>query len=599
MGVCGSKDVPQKENDTETTSSKPADQGVKVSVSADETGGETKKKGVRMGGVTFEDEAKPKNKAFDGLTKQQKVVLEEFFSKGNVKSNEEQMKAAQDSGLTKTQVMERYDLYGDDDEEQSSSMDFGDSDNEPEQDNMQVPGAVEDIPLDAPNHPSRFPTEYLENQYTIDKELGRGAFGVVSLGVSTDANQKLGQGTKVAIKKMTQIFKNPSGTKRLIRELRVLRILDGHPSLTRLLDLKIPTPHNLEKFGTILMVFECMDSDISGHLKNPNITYTEEQLRSIVFQIICGLKYMHSANFVHRDLKPQNILMRKSATTPGGWDCKLCDFGLARCIKKVEKKEELDLGAEAYFPTEKEDPNKLRSYKFQAKITKHVVTRYYRAPEISLLIQKRELLPAIDMWSIGCILGELLQMIPGNEQGRKMGRNQRKREILLKGSADLVLSPRMFKDRPIIRQQQLNIIFKFLGTPSKEYINSIEKADFRRWINAQEYRKGANWEEMFPKASSGSLDLMRNMLRYDASERFTYEHCLQHPWLSGFEDVENANRAHEPCQEPFEDVYLNDHELRLLVVDEILSFNQEWKNHMDWKKDYGRLVNKTQTNVSA
>jgi len=571
-----------------------------TAAAAPEEAGAKPKKGVKF---SAEPEEKV-HKAFQGMNKHDRLLLEEFFTKGNTSSVEEREKAAKDTGLTVEEVMRRFDEYEDDDDTDSNfgedeEGDEGEEEVQAKKATLGVQGqetGEQEIPLDSPDHPSRFNVEYLDNQYKMHKELGRGAFGVVSLGVSTERS-KLGKGVKVAVKKMTNIFGNPSGTKRLIRELRVLRILDKHPSLTRLLDLKIPTPHNLEKFSQILMIFECMDSDVSGHLKNLEITYTETQLKSIVFQIICGLNYMHSANFVHRDLKPQNILMRRSTTTPGGWDCKLCDFGLARCFSKVEKKEGMDIGAEAYFPAHKEDPNKLRSYKFGSKLTRHVVTRYYRAPEISLLIQKRELLPAVDMWSIGCILGELLQMIPGNEQGRKVGRNQRKRDILLKGSADLVLSPRTFKDRPIIRQQQLNIIFKFLGTPSKKYIDSITNAEFRRWINAQEKWKGANWEERFPNASSGCLDLMRKMLSYDATERFTTAQCLQHPWLAGFEDPEDANRTHEACQEPFEDVYLNDHELRLLVVDEILHFNPEWRDHLDWKKQYGHLLNKTQTNL--
>jgi len=440
-------------------------------------------------------------------------------------------------------------------------------------------------------HPSKFPLHMLEGQYDMKKELGHGAFGVVSLALSTEKQTNLPVGTKVAIKKMLDIFGNPSGTKRLIRELRVLRYLSHHPSITQLLDVKIPKPHDLTKFSTILLVFECMDGDLSDHLKNPKIQYTEGMLRSIMKQIMTGLKYMHTAGFVHRDLKPQNLLVRDRgvALEDDRWQAKLCDFGLARCIHRNENAPEI--AAEKIFTEKNADPNDLRKYKFQPKITKHVVTRYYRAPEISLLIQKREKLPAIDIWSVGCIMGELLQMIPGQEQGVRG-----KREILLKGAADLVLSPRTFHNRPIISKQQLNVIFKFLGTPSNDYISKIKNNDLRKWIQNQDLREAEDLSKRFKKVSPECLHFMRQMLHYDVEERYDIQQCIDHPWLQCEADDE-LNMSHEQIVEDFEDVYLNDHQLRLMVVDEILHFNPRWRQALQLQ--YQALINKTKTNVDS
>merc|ERR1719461_553258 len=434
------------------------------------------------------------------------------------------------SALNKIKAELKASLAADEEEESTGEVDFSDEE--------EVEG--EDALL---KHPSKFPLHMLEGQYEMKQELGHGAFGVVSLALSTEKQTNLPVGTKVAVKKMLDIFGNPSGTKRLIRELRVLRYLSHHPSITQLLDVKIPKPHDLTKFSTILLVFECMDGDLSDHLKNPKIQYTEGMLRSIMKQIMTGLKYMHTAGFVHRDLKPQNLLVRDRgvALEDNRWQAKLCDFGLARCIHRNVDAPKID--AQKIFKEEDADPNALRAYKFQPKITKHVVTRYYRAPEISLLIQKREKLPAIDIWSVGCIMGELLQMIPGQEQGVRG-----KREILLKGAADLVLSPRTFHNRPIISKQQLNVIFKFLGTPSKD----------------------------FKKVSPECLDFMRQMLHYDVEERYDIQQCIDHPWLQCAADDE-MNMSHDMIVEDFEDVYLNDHQLRLMVVDEILHFNPRWR----------------------
>merc|ERR1719427_2570382 len=283
-----------------------------------------------------------------------------------------------------------------------------------------------------------------------------------------------------------------------------------------------------------------------------------------------GLKYMHTAGFVHRDLKPQNLLVRDRgvALEDNRWQAKLCDFGLARCIHRNVDAPKID--AQKIFKEEDADPNALRAYKFQPKITKHVVTRYYRAPEISLLIQKREKLPAIDIWSVGCIMGELLQMIPGQEQGRNG-----KREILLKGAADLVLSPRTFHNRPIITRQQLNVIFKFLGTPDADYIAKIKNDDLRKWIRQQEKRKPEDLQQRFKKVTPECLDFTKCMLQYDVDKRYDVEQCLKHPWLNVADD-DDLNQSHEKIVEDFEDVYLNDHQLRLMVVDEIMNFNPRW-----------------------
>lgn len=101
-----------------------------------------------------------------------------------------------------------------------------------------------------------------------------------------------------------------------------------------------------------------------------------DHIQYFLYQILRGLKYIHSANVLHRDLKPPNLLLNSNC------DLKICDFGLSRGVEDEQK----------------------------GDLTEYVVTRWYRAPEIMLACQ--EYTKAIDVWSVGCIFAELLARQP-------------------------------------------------------------------------------------------------------------------------------------------------------------------------------------------
>jgi len=290
-------------------------------------------------------------------------------------------------------------------------------------------------------------------------------------------------------------------------------------------------------------------------------------LRDIMKQLLTAIKYMHSANYVHRDLKPENILVRKRKNGPS--EFKLADFGLARSFTENDARP--SIASEKIFPFATSVYDKT-VFRFKKKISKHVVTRYYRAPEISLLMQERSLCDKMDIWSMGCILGELLQMIPGNEINGK-------RKVLMRGACDLVLSPK----KGNISTQQLNIIFQVLGTPSAEYIENIQNEHIRRWVLHLKKKTPMNFNALFPEVSEECIDFLKGMLEYDPSKRMSPDECLQHPWLSVEED-DHLNMARDPVCEDFEDVFLTGHELRLMLIDEILHYNPEWRNHLTYKQ---------------
>nr|XP_017248037.1 PREDICTED: mitogen-activated protein kinase 9-like isoform X3 [Daucus carota subsp. sativus] len=211
-----------------------------------------------------------------------------------------------------------------------------------------------------------FFTEYGEaNRYQIQEVVGKGSYGVVGSAVDTHT------GERVAIKKINDVFDHVSDATRILREIKLLRLLK-HPDIVEIKHIMLPPSRR--EFRDIYVVFELMESDLHQVIR-ANDDLTPEHHQFFLYQLLRSLKYMHSANVFHRDLKPKNILANA--------DCKLkiCDFGLARVS--------FNDAPSAIFWTD------------------YVATRWYRAPELCGSFFSKYT-PAIDIWSIGCIFAEML-----------------------------------------------------------------------------------------------------------------------------------------------------------------------------------------------
>ncbi|KAL2342355.1 hypothetical protein Fmac_003640 [Flemingia macrophylla] len=211
-----------------------------------------------------------------------------------------------------------------------------------------------------------FFTEYGEaSQYQIQEVVGKGSYGVVGSAVDTHT------GERVAIKKINDVFEHVSDATRILREIKLLRLL-RHPDIVEIKHIMLPPSRR--EFRDIYVVFELMESDLHQVIK-ANDDLTPEHHQFFLYQLLRGLKYIHTANVFHRDLKPKNILANA--------DCKLkiCDFGLARVS--------FNEAPSAIFWTD------------------YVATRWYRAPELCGSFFSKYT-PAIDIWSIGCIFAEML-----------------------------------------------------------------------------------------------------------------------------------------------------------------------------------------------
>jgi serine/threonine protein kinase len=156
----------------------------------------------------------------------------------------------------------------------------------------------------------------------------------------------------------------------------ILRKLN-HINLSNLEDVLVSKPSSSNKYrGSVYLSFKFMDHDLYGLVHSGKVTFTVPQIKNIVFQILSGLNYLHSNKTVHRDLKSSNILMSNKG------EIRITDFGLAKSLNSTNK---------LFY-------------------TRNVVTLWYRAPEI--LLGSSEYDFSIDLWSVGCILCELLLYRP-------------------------------------------------------------------------------------------------------------------------------------------------------------------------------------------
>jgi len=287
-----------------------------------------------------------------------------------------------------------------------------------------------------------------------DRPIGYGAFGVVWS--VTDPRD----GKRVALKKLPNVFQSLVSSKRVFRELKMMRFFK-HENVLSCLDILQP-PH-LELFTEIYLITELMQSDLHKIIVSPQ-QLSADHIKVFLYQILRGVKYLHSAKIIHRDIKPGNLLVNSNCVL------KICDYGLAR--------------------VEERDPSRA--------MTQEVVTQYYRPPEI--LLGARHYTNSVDIWSVGCIFGELV--------GRR---------ILFQASSPI---------------QQLELITDLLGTPTLSDLKYACDAAKRHMLS-----KGVKPPSisvlytMGQWATHEAIHLMTQMLTMDPDKRMSVTEALNHPYL--------------------------------------------------------------------
>lgn len=227
-------------------------------------------------------------------------------------------------------------------------------------------------------------------------------------------------------------------------------------------------------------------------------------------------------------------------------------------IRKIRKKNRMAL-------LKKKKPGKDQK-KVKRAITRHVVTRWYRGPEVILLQQKQATLSAVDMWSIGAIFAELLQMQRENRP------DPTKRGPIFPGDSCFPLSIKDQMDYAS-RVDQMQVIFDVIGSPTEEEIGKITDEKARKYLRNLPQRKKKNLKRMFPGADKHALDLMVQLLKFDVDKRITVDQALEHPYLKPVRDPAHE-RAKKPVTFSFESAQLGQKKLRELILEEVIKYNK-------------------------
>ena len=298
----------------------------------------------------------------------------------------------------------------------------------------------------------------MEN-YKRTEILGQGAYGKVYKG------QDLRTGQIVALKKALASSEEEGIPPTSLREISILKSVSECEFIVKLLDV-VNTKTKSGK-GILYIVFQYLDFDLKAFMvstKGKGNGLSTKISKEFCFQLLIGIKYCHQKGIMHRDLKPQNLLIEQ------GEKLKIADFGLSRNFS-------IPIG----------------------KFTHEVVTLWYRSPEI--LLGAKCYSTSIDLWSIGCILAEMLTGRP-----------------FFCGESEL---------------EQLLAIFRIMGTPSTKNWPSISEFkdwhDFPKWFPQK-------LNIVLPDLELDAIDLLKSLLRLDPSRRITASNAINLPFFDEIRD---------------------------------------------------------------
>ncbi|KAG2177019.1 hypothetical protein INT43_007673, partial [Umbelopsis isabellina] len=279
--------------------------------------------------------------------------------------------------------------------------------------------------------------------------VGEGTYGVVYRVKDTK------KGSICALKRIRMEGENDGLPVSSLREIMLLKRM-RHRNIVNVTDVAVGP-----QLESIFLVMEYCEQDMGTLMDAVPTPYTPSEVKCLMLQLLEGLEYCHRNQIIHRDLKLSNLLLTHEGIL------KIADFGLARSLSLPSK-----------------------------PMTPKVVTLWYRAPE--LLFGESHYTTAVDMWSVGCIFGELMKhkpLLPGNTE-----------------------------------QKEIELIVKLIGSPNETIWPGFSKLPFAKSLilPQQEY---SNLKLEFPRATDHTLNLLSGLLTYNHKVRTSVRQALKHPYF--------------------------------------------------------------------
>ena len=303
----------------------------------------------------------------------------------------------------------------------------------------------------------------MKNKYEVLGIVGEGAYGIVYKCLNKETNKY------VAVKKFKETQdKLVQKTKK--RELAMLQMLH-HENV-------VEFQESFVSKGNFFLVFEYVEKNLLEVLEESPRGLSPKLIRSLVFQMCKAVDYLHKNNMIHRDVKPENLLIDENL------NLKLCDFGFARKVKLNKNNNNIDT------------------------MTDYVATRWYRSPE--LLLSGGIYGPEVDYWAIGCIMGELADgnpMFPGEDE-----------------------------------VDQLDCIIKILGNLPESLVNMYYENPIYNGKELLKIKKPETLEKRYLGIlSPTAIDFMKGLLELDPNKRLNGENVFKHKYFSIFMKNNNNN----------------------------------------------------------
>eukprot|EP00397_Hematodinium_sp_SG-2012_P014720 GEMP01014976.1.p1 GENE.GEMP01014976.1~~GEMP01014976.1.p1 ORF type:complete len:515 (+),score=126.80 GEMP01014976.1:238-1782(+) len=300
------------------------------------------------------------------------------------------------------------------------------------------------------------------NKYEVLGVVGEGAYGVVLKSRNKEVNGEL-----VAIKKFKETEDDEAVKKTTLREVKMLRML-RHENIVQLKEA-------FRRKGQLYLVFEFVEKNLLEVLEVCPNGLDVESVRFLVWQLCKAICFCHQHEVCHRDIKPENLLVNSDMTL------KLCDFGFARTIASKQV----------------------------SPLTDYVATRWYRSAE--LLLGATKYTNSVDMWAIGCIMGEITDAQP-----------------LFAGESEI---------------DQLYIIQKVLGPLTPEQMEMFLRNPRFHSLKFPDMSSPETLEKRYcRKMSKAALSFMKGVLSMEPMKRLSAADAVKHPYFETYGTPQEDDR---------------------------------------------------------